>query len=168
MKSLAGALAATLIGLAMLVGGIVGVAGGFDSDSDSDSDETVADVSNFSSCATSDDRFDEFDSIDMTGRNANASVLVSCQGGEVEISMIASSLDAERDRTVSLWLYNSRDDAAFISATQQAAGEPTVLLSGQLPSDSESYRKVVVTEGPASRGFEDPTEPGKVIMQARL
>lgn len=168
MKSLAGAIAATLIGLAMLVGGIVGVAGGFDSDSDSDSDDTTVDVSNFDSCATSDSRFDEFDSIDMRGSGAGASVLVSCQAGTVEISMIASSLDARSDRTVSLWLYNSRDDAAFISSTQQAAGEPTVLLSGSLPEDSEAFKKLVVTEGPPSRDFEDPTEPGKVLMQARL
>jgi hypothetical protein len=166
MKSLAGAIAATLIGLAMLVGGIVGVAGGFDSDSDSD--ETATDVSNFTTCRTTDERFDEFDSIEMSGRGGDANVLVSCQAGEVEISMIATSLPAEEDRTVSLWLYNGRDDHAFIASTQQAAGEPTVLLSSNLPEDSSHFKKIVVTEGPASPDFADPAEPGRVIVQARL
>jgi hypothetical protein len=170
MKSLLGAIAATLIGAAMLVGGIVGVAGGFDGDdsSDSSSAEATEDVANFDRCSTADDRFDEFNSIEVLGDAGRGTVLVSCQGGVVELSMIASSLPAEESRTVALWLYNNRKDADLIAYGQQEPGDDTVVLSSRLPTGSANYEKLVVTEGPPLPDLDEPAAPGRVILQARL
>ncbi len=169
MKGLLGALAATLIGLAMLAGGIVGVAGGFDGDdSSSDSAESTEDVANFDSCPTTDPRFSEFTSFDLTGDAGTEPVLVSCQGGSVEVSFIASALPAEERRTISLWLYNNRSDAELVAYGTQEPGDDTVVLSGELPSGSSKYKKLVVTEGPPLPDLDEPQEPGDVLLQARL
>ena len=168
MKGLLGALAATVIGLSMLVGGVVGVAGGFDGDDSSDSSASgTEDVANFDDCETADTRFREFTSFDLTGDAGAEPVIVSCQGGGVEVSFIASALPAEESRTVALWLYNKRDDAELIAWGVQQPGDDTVVLSGGLPSGSEDYAKLVVTEGPPD-AVEEPAEPGKVLLQARL
>ena len=168
MKGLLGALAATLIGLAMLVGGIVGVAGGFDGDDDSSSAESSEDVANFDSCPTTDPRFAEFTSFDLTGDAGTEPVIVSCQNGVIEVSFIASALPAEETRTVALWLYNSRKDADLIAYGQQEPGDDTVVLSGQLPAGSEDYEKMVVTESPPVPDLGKPVAPGDVLLQARL
>ncbi len=168
MKSLLGALAATLIGLAMLVGGIVGVAGGFDGDDSSSSAESSEDVANFDDCPTTDPRFDEFTSFDLTGDAGTEPIIVSCQGGVIEVSFIASALPAEEERTVALWLYNDRKDARLIAYGLQTPGDDTVVLSDRLPLGSEDYEKLVVTEGPPTEGVDDPPKLGKIILQARI
>ena len=167
MKGLLGALAATLIGLAMLVGGIVGVAGGFDGDDSSSSAESSEDVANFDSCGTNDPRFGEFTTFDLTGDAGREPVIVSCQDNAIEVSFIASALPAEEARTVSLWLYNKRSDAKLIAYGVQQPGDDTVVLSDNLPAGSEDYAKLVVTEGPPDE-LEEPAKPGKVLLQARL
>jgi hypothetical protein len=169
MKSLGFSLLATLVGLAMLVVGIAGVAGAFESDEDSDSSSSSsADVADFTSCDTADTRFDEFNSIELTGSGGTANVIVSCQASSVEVSLLGSGITAEEPRTVALWLYNSRKEAELIASTQQEAGDEHAFISGELQPGSEDYQKLVVTEGPPSDDFEDPTEVGRVIMQARL
>jgi hypothetical protein len=170
MKSLSLSLLATLVGLAMLVLGIAGVAGAFekDEDSGSSSSSSSADVSDFGSCETTDTRFDEFTTIELSGPGGSANVIITCQGGGVEVSVIGTGLTTEEPRTVALWLYNSRKDAELIASTQQEAGDDAAILSGQLPSGSEDYEKLVITEGPPSDDFEDPEQVGRVILQARL
>jgi hypothetical protein len=171
MKSLSLSLLATLVGLAMLVIGIAGVAGAFEEDEDSGSSSsstTSVDVSDFGSCETSDRRFDEFTTIELTGSGGSANVIVTCQAGSVEVSIIGTGISTDESRTVALWLYNSRSDAELVTSTQQEAGDDTVVLSGALPSGSEDYEKLVVTEGPPSEDFADPETVGRVIMQARL
>jgi hypothetical protein len=169
MKSLFGSLLATLVGLAMLVVGIAGVAGAFETDEDSGSSpSSTADVSDFDSCETSDSRFDEFNSIEVTGSGGTATVIVSCQAGSVEVSLIGSGLNTDESRTLGLWLYNDRKDAELIASTQQEAGDDHAVISGELPSGSEDYAKLVVAESPPSPDFQDPSEVGRVVMQARL
>jgi hypothetical protein len=169
MKSVIGSLLTTLLGTVMLVVGIAGVAGAFEQDEDSgSSSDSSSDVANFDSCSTADDRFGTFTTYEVTGPGGRATVIVSCQDGSVEVSMIGSGLTTEKRRTVSLWLYNNRRDAQLIAASQQERDEDAVALSGELPSGSEAYKKLVVTEGPGSDDFEDPEKPGKVILQVVL
>jgi hypothetical protein len=167
MKSLSLSLLATLVGLAMLVVGIAGVAGAFESDEDSGSSSTDS-VSNFDGCPTADDRFEGFTTIELTGSGGTASVLVTCQEPEIQLSLIGSVLPTEESRTVALWLYNDRKDAELVGSSQQeATGEDRVYISGELPLSSQNYEKLVVTESPPLDDFEEPTEVGRVIMQAR-
>ena len=169
MKPLLGALAATLIGLAMLVGGIVGVAGGFDGDDSggSGSSEATEDVANFDSCPETDPRFGEFTTFEMRGEAGFEPLIVSCQGGAVEVSFISSALPADERRTLALWLYNSRKDARLIAWGVQEPGDNTVVLSDKLPLGSEDYKKLVLSEGPPIE-LEDSPRLGKVILQARI
>jgi hypothetical protein len=168
MKSLFLSLLATLVGLAMLVIGIAGVAGAFETDEDSGSSSSTEDVADFDSCPTADDRFGTFTTIEVTGDGGSASVIVTCQDSEIEVSMIGSGLTTEEPRTVALWLYNSRKDAELIASSQQEAGDDSVVISGQLPLSSQNYEKIVVSASPPSDDFEDPAEVGDVILQARL
>ena len=167
MKGLLLALTATAIGMAMLVGGIVGVAGGFDGDDSESSAEASEDVANFDTCKTADKRFSEFTTFDLTGDAGREPVIVSGQDEAIEVSFIASALPAEEARTVALWLYNKRDDAELIAWGVQEPGDNTVVLSDKLPLSSQNYAKLVVTEGPPD-AVEEPAEPGKVILQARI
>src|SRR4051812_9972061 len=107
MKGLIVALLATLAGLTMLAVGVAGVAGAFDDDSSS-SDRSSVDVTNFSACKGSDPRLGEFTSFDLTGDGGNASVLVTCQGGGLEATLLGTGLTADKQRTVALWLYRNR------------------------------------------------------------
>jgi hypothetical protein len=170
MKGVFWSLLATLAGTAMLVVGIAGIAGAFDGDDDSSSGSSssaTADVADFTDCGASDPRFDEFNSIDLTGDAGSATLLVSCQGGHVELSMIATDFSAEKGRTVALWLYNKRNDAELIASSQQEARDTTVVTSGSLPEDSADYKKIVVTEEPPSADLEEPDRPTKIILQGR-
>jgi hypothetical protein len=172
MKGLFWSLLATLAGTAMLVVGIAGVAGAFDGDDSSSSGSSsgsgsAADVADFTDCGASDPRFDEFNSIDLTGDAGSATLLVSCQGGNVELSMVATDFSTGEGRTVALWLYNKRDDAKLIAFSQLEARDTTVVTSGSLPEDSADYKKIVVTEEPPSGDFEEPERPTKIILQGR-
>jgi hypothetical protein len=170
MKGVFWSLLATLAGAAMLVVGIIGVAGAFDSDDDSGSgskSSPAADVADFTDCGASDPRFDEFNSIDLTGKAGSATLLVSCQGGDVELSMIATDFAAADGRTVALWLYNSRDDAELIAFSKLEDRDTTVVTSGSLPEDSADYKKIVVTDEPSSSDFEEPERPTKIILKGR-
>jgi|SRR5215211_1310631 len=167
MKRVIGPLLATLAGVALLVIGIAGVAGAFDDDSGSGSDDSTEDVADFGSCPTTDERFGEFDSFEVTGDGGRATVILSCQSGSIEVSMVATELSAEKPRTVALWLYNNRKDAELISTALQEPGDNTVVVSGDLPEDSADYKKVVITEEPPEAGFDDPERPTKVILQGR-
>ena len=160
MKGLFWSLAATLVGVAMLVAGIAGVAGAFDGD---ESDSESADATD---CDSPDPRFKEFNSIDLTGDAGRATLIATCQNGNVEVSMVATDFAPEQDRDVAVWLYNSRKDAELIDFTPQEAGDDTTVVSGSLPEDSERYRKVVVTE----ESFDvrsGPERPTKIILQGK-
>jgi hypothetical protein len=170
MKGLFWSLLATLVGTAMLAAGIAGVAGAFDGDDSSrsgSSSGSAADVADFSDCGASDPRFDEFNSIDLTGDAGSATLIVSCQGGDVELSMVATDFSAGEGRTVALWLYNKRDDAELIAFSKLEARDTTVVTSGSLPDDSADYKKIVVSEEPSSEDFEEPGRPTKIILQGR-
>src|SRR5215213_8738532 len=163
MKPLIAAVLATLLGAAMLALGIAGVAGAFDDGSSSG--DSAEDVADFESCPTTDDRFTEFGAIELTGSAGSAHVTVSCESGEIELSMISGSLIAEEPRAVALWLYNSRKSAEFVASAGQTAGDAVVVISGTLPSDSADYKKLVVTE--ESNAYAEPEAPTKVILQGR-
>ena len=168
MKRVLGPLIATVVGLAMLVVGIVGVAGAFDKgDSGRSRGSSASDVANFDSCPSADHRFTEFKTIQLTGDAGNATAVVTCQDGDIEISTFASSFPTDKPRTVALWLYKNRQDAELIASSQQDTSQDFVGLSGQLPLDSLNYKKLVVTEGPPSDSYEDPTEPGRVILKGK-
>ena len=167
MKGLIGSLLATLLGTAMLVVGIAGVAGAFDNGSGSTSDEAGADVADFDTCPTTDDRFADFGTFDFSADAGSATVIRTCRSTGIELSMVSTSLTTDKPRALALWLYNNRKDAALIATTAQEPGDDTVVISGTLPDDSEDYKKLVVTEEPASAYFEDPDRPTKVILQAR-
>jgi hypothetical protein len=168
MKRVLGPLIATVVGLAMLVVGIVGVAGAFDSKDSSSSGSSTADVANFDSCPTADHRFSEFKTFPLIGDAGDATAVVTCQDGNVEISVLGTGLTTEKPRTVALWLYNNRKDAELIASSQQDSSQGFLGVSGELPLASLNYEKLVVTEGPPSDSSEDPTEPGRVILKAKL
>jgi hypothetical protein len=165
MKGLMLALLATLAGLAMLAAGIAGVAGAFDDDSKGDS---KVDVTNFSSCKAADPRLSEFKSFDLTGDGGNASVLVTCEGGVLQATMLGTGLPAEKDRKLALWVYRNRRTAEIVSAVPQDAGEPGAFLSGPIPKDTERYRKWVVTEEPYSFDDFPPAPAGPILAQSPL
>jgi hypothetical protein len=166
MKGVFWSLLATLAGTAMLVAGIAGVAGAFDGDDDSDSSSSSADVSDFTDCGEGDPRFAEFNMIELTGDAGRATVIVSCQDGTVELSMIGTDFRTDKDRNVTMWLYNSRDDAELVDSTPQETSDDTVVVSGSLPDDSADYKKIVVTEEKFDL-VEDPDRPSTVILQGR-
>jgi hypothetical protein len=170
MKALLGPLAATIVGVGMLVLGIAGVAGAFESDEDSSSSGSTpsADVANFDDCPSEDDRFSSFNTYEVDDGDNSATVAVSCQETRVQVSMIASDLPTAKPRTVALWLYNSRKDAELISSSQQEPGDPTVVVSGELPPGSQHYKSIAITAEKPSADFEAPTRPTKVILDLEL
>ena len=166
MKGLVLALLATLVGLAMLAVGVAGVAVAFDDDSPSSGRSSV-DVTNFSACKGSDPRLSEFASFDLSGEGGSGSVLVTCQSGGLEATLLGTGLSAEKQRTVALWLYRDRSRAELVDAVPQEAGDPNAFLSGSLPQATEEYRKWVVTEEPYS--LDPPAAPtGPVLVQGAL
>jgi hypothetical protein len=167
MRGLLLALLATLVGVAMLAVGIAGVAGALD-DGSSSSSGSSADVTNFSACEGSDPRLSEFKSFDLAGDGGNATVLVTCQDGALEATLVGTGLSAQKQRTVALWLYRNRKVAALVDSVPQEAGDPNAFLSGALPHGTEDYRKWVVTEEPYSFDQQPAAPSGPVLVQGLL
>jgi|SRR5215204_6083118 len=157
----------TLVGAAITGVGIAGAAGAFDDD-ESDSSSSSSSLTDFDECAITDPRFGNFTTYRVTGEAGTGTVVISCQKGVVEVSMLGSGITTEGSRTVALWLYNNRRDAVLIGANQQQAGDETTAITGPLPSGSQSYKKIVVTEGRPSTEYEEPEKPGKVILKVEL
>ena len=168
MKGLLWSLFATLAGVAMLAVGIAGVAGAFEDEDSSSSSDSAADVANFDDCPSDDARFSSFNTYSVDDGDNSATVIISCQETEVEVSMIASDLPTARPRTIALWLYNSRKDAQLISSSQQEPGDDSVVVSGELPPGSQNYKKLAITAEKPSADFEDPERPTKVILDLEL
>jgi hypothetical protein len=166
MRGLLIALLATVVGLAMLVVGIAGVAGAFDNDSSSG--DSKADVTNFASCKAADRRLSEFKSFDLTGDGGSATVLVTCEDGALQATMLGTGLPAEKNRNLALWVYRNRKTAEIVSFVPQEAGDPGAFLSGPVPAGSEKYRKWVVTEEPYSFEDEPPAPAGAILAQGPL
>ena len=169
MKGLLWSFLATLAGVAMLAVGVAGVAGAFDGDdpSSSSSDSSV-DVANFDDCPSDDDRFSSFNTYSVDDGDNSATVVISCQQTEVEVSMIASDLPTAKTRTVALWLYNSRNDAELIAASRQEPGDDGAVVSGELPPGSENYKTIAISAERPSAEVEPPTRPTKVILELEL
>jgi hypothetical protein len=145
----------------MLVIGIAGVAGAFEGPDDS-RDSGSSSATDFSLCDTSDERFSEFTTIEVTGEGGTATVAITCEAGTRTATMLGSGVTTDEARTVALWLYRSRKDALLIGSAQQEAGDDTVALRGDLPAITSDYPKLVVSAGPPG---EDSPRLTDVIMQ---
>jgi hypothetical protein len=170
MKGLLWSFFATVAGVAMLAVGIAGVAGAFEGEDSSSgsSSESSADVANFDDCPSPDERFASFNTYRVDDGDNSATLIISCQQSRVEVSMIASDLPTAKPRGVALWLYNSRKDAKLISASRQEPGDDSVVVSGELPPGSQSYKKLAITAEKPSAEVETPERPTKVILEVEL
>jgi hypothetical protein len=161
VKGVFWSLLATLVGTAMLVVGIVGVAGAFDSDKSSGS--SSADVP----CDAPDSRFREFTAVELSGDGGSGTAVATCEGDEMQLSFISDTATVDEPTTIALWLYNNRRDAELVGSTQRGPEDSFVGASGPLPADSSDYKKIVVTSGPPLTGLEEPEKPGDVILKGR-
>jgi hypothetical protein len=165
MKTLAGSITATLLGIAMLAVGVAGVAGSFDgkSDSDSSSSSSISD-----DCApVSDSRLqDSLATFDVTGPAGHGLVVVQCQHGERLVSMLATSLDVEKPPAVALWLYGRQGRKKLVAASAEETVSGALGLTDTLRVKTDGYRKWVVTAQKA--GDDHPKKPGKLLMQGTL
>lgn len=169
MKPLMGALLAAALGTAMLVLGIVGVTGGFEGDeSDSGSSPIGIDLGGPASCSAVDSRLSDFNSFTTIGSaGEQVHVAITCSSGTASVRVTGSGLTPEKERTLTLWAWRTRRDAALIETYSQDRGDDgRVMFGGTLPADFARYSKLVVTSEDA--GDYAPEKPGEIIAEFEI
>lgn len=169
MKSLTGALLATLLGVALLAAGVMGAAGVFDSDEEDPSPDVdfsaSAEVPGIDPCPA-DGTVEQYESYSVNGPGADGTVIVRCEAGNRSALFSGSDMFTDRPRVVALWLYRTRRDFELVSTSPQDPGDDTAIVTGPVPSEASRFRKWIVTEQRA--GQDSPEKPGKILLQAEI
>ena len=162
MKTLAGALTATIIGLAMLGFGVAGVGGAFDSDDDSDSSSSDSSVQISSDCPSDDARLESpIETFDVP----EAFLVVACRSGTYEATYNEYSGVVSEPHTLTLWLARGKKKFALIGAQPLTYGD-SVAVTGSLPRNTTRYNRWVISQEP--EGKTEPKRPTKVVKAVKF
>ncbi len=162
MKTLAGALTATVIGLALLGFGVAGVGGAFDGDDDSDSASTDSSEKITSDCPSDDPRLQgPIETFDVP----EALLVVACRTGTYEATYNEYSGVVSEPHTLTLWLARGKKKYALIGAQPLTYGD-SVAVTGSLPRNTTRYNRWVLSQEP--EGKTEPSRPTKILKAVKF
>lgn len=180
MKGLLLALLATLVGLAMVAGGIYGLVQGDDDDEDSSSTVTTTGVDTRAPgfpFATSEQCEDaaardprlrtirDFELAPHGKTKGRADVDVRCSGSTVDLTIRLRNLGGDDPASYFVWLYNNRKDAEKIGDGIGSGGTAFLPTTLDGSADTGDYEQIVVTRGPFGS---EQSRPRNVIFAGSL